>query len=77
MLDILTTDIRFGEVRFGTTTQAFWLPGEVDVDILWNGRRDRHTHHYSDYRVFPVETREKIEPPKIKKLPHGFMIPIP
>ena len=62
-----TSEIWFSEVRFQSVPQSFWLPREVVVTSESYGWLYRNIHRYSDYRVFTVETQEKIEPPKIKK----------
>jgi len=64
-LDAQTTDVRFGEVRFPADEQPFWLPQDVSVLVRWNGRIYRNQHHYSDYAVFQVKTRQQIKRPKI------------
>jgi ethanolamine utilization protein EutA (predicted chaperonin) len=62
-----TSEIWFSEVRFQSVPQSFWVPREVVVTSESYGWLCRSIHRYSDYRVFTVETQEKIEPPKIKK----------
>jgi hypothetical protein len=62
-----TSEIWFSEVRFQSVPQSFWLPREVVVTSESGGCLFRNIHRYSDYRVFTVETQEKVEPPKIKK----------
>lgn len=62
-----TTEIWYGEVLFTSSTQTFWLPREVLVTLEWNGQFYRNRHRYSDYLVFSVESRDKLEQPKIKK----------
>jgi len=68
LLDRQTSEIWFSEVTFGDT-RTFWLPREVVVTFLWSGQRFRNRHSYSEYQVFTVETQNKIELPKVKKLP--------
>ncbi len=62
-----STEIWYGEVRFATSAHAFWLPREVLVTMVWAGQVYRNRHRYSDYLVFSVESRDKLEQPKIKK----------
>jgi VWFA-related protein len=61
-----TSEIWFSEVRFQSVPQSFWLPREVVVTSESSGWVFRNIHRYSDYRVFTVETQEKVEPPKKK-----------
>jgi hypothetical protein len=67
MLPRQTTEIRFDEVHFNSYSQAFWLPREVLVTVDYNRQIYRNHHLYSDYLVFLVESRDKLEQPKIKK----------
>lgn len=62
-----TTEIWFSEVRFSSNPQEFWMPREVLVTIEYNGQTYRNRHLYSDYLVFMVESKDKLEQPKIKK----------
>jgi tetratricopeptide (TPR) repeat protein len=63
-LDGQTTDVRFSEVRFSAKDDPFWLPEDVSVLFRWNGRVYHNQHHYSDYAVFQVKTRQHIKAPK-------------
>jgi Tfp pilus assembly protein PilF len=63
-LDAQITDVRFAEVRFTANDEPFWLPQEVSVLVRWNGRIYRNQHHYSDYAVFQVKTRQHVKAPK-------------
>ncbi len=58
----MTTEISYGDYRFGSTPRTFWLPREVVVTFRYGGRDFRNTHRYSDYRLFSVESYEKTEP---------------
>jgi hypothetical protein len=62
-----TTEIWYQEVRFADVPQVFRLPREVLVTTDLNGQTYRNRHRYSDYVVFSVESRDKLEQPKIKK----------
>jgi len=62
-----TTEIRFGEVHFDSYSQAFWLPREVLVTVEYERQIYRNRHLYSDYLVFLVESKDKLEQPRIKK----------
>ena len=46
------------EVHFKTIAGAFWLPEEVVVNLNFFGEIYRNTHHYSQFRLFNVETQE-------------------
>jgi hypothetical protein len=58
------TEIDFQKVQFGQATENFWLPEQVTVTLHWNGKMLRNTHAYSNFRLFNVETSQKIDKPK-------------
>lgn len=64
-----TSELWYSEVRFSDIPHSFWLPREVVVNVECMGIRMRNRHQYSDYVVFVVESRDKLEAPKIKKIP--------
>jgi hypothetical protein len=59
-----TTEIKFGEVRFGESQKRLWLPNEVTVTTQIGNRTFRNLHRYSDYKLFAVNSDSKIEKPK-------------
>jgi len=59
-----TMRIDFSEVHFNRLKEAFWLPKEVTVTLDWNGRQLRNRHEYSDFKVYNVDTSERIGKPK-------------
>ena len=61
-LNSQTTEIDYGEVRFGGTQASFWLPRRVVVTIECRGKSFRNVHEYSDFRLFNVQTDEKRKP---------------
>lgn len=62
-----TTDIRFSEVHFDGIRQSFWLPREVVVSFKVAGKTYLNRHRYSEYKLFTVESYDKINQPQIKK----------
>ncbi len=60
------TDIRFSEVHFDAVPQSFWLPRDVTVTWKLSGRSYRNQHRYSDYKVFTVESYDKVGQPQVK-----------
>jgi tetratricopeptide (TPR) repeat protein len=58
-LERLITEIHFAEVQFKEMPSGFWLPHEVTVTVHWKKRIFRNRHHYSDFRLFRVETEER------------------
>ncbi len=67
LLGQVTSELTFGEVRFVSIPEAFWLPREVVVTIQADGRMFRNLHRYSDYQLFTVGAQDKILPPVVKK----------
>ena len=63
-LDQHRTEIEFHEVQLNRVTGKFWLPEHVTVTLHWNGKVFRNTHAYSNFRLFSVETLQKIEKPE-------------
>ena len=59
-LDRETTEIDYGQVRFSRGSEGFWLPREVTVTVAWNGKHMRNSHHYSNFKVFNVESTQKL-----------------
>jgi hypothetical protein len=55
----VTTTVDFNEVHFKHNSLAFWLPRDVEVEVVWKGKLYTNRHHYSDYRVFSVEAVER------------------
>lgn len=60
-----TTEIQFDEVRFENISRSIWLPKEVIVTIACQSQLYRNRHRYSHYRLFTVETQEKVEKPSV------------
>lgn len=58
-----TTEIECAEIRFPGITRSFWLPREAVVTSLFRNMTYRNRHRYSDYRLFSVETKDKVNPP--------------
>jgi hypothetical protein len=63
-----TSQIWFSEVRFVSPSQSFWLPREVIVTAESMGKKFRNRHRYTEYTLFVVESLDKLEAPRIKKL---------
>jgi hypothetical protein len=41
-----------------------WLPAHAELYLHLRGRRYRHRHDFSDYKLFSVEVSEKIQVPQ-------------
>lgn len=53
-----TTEIQYGPVSFKDISSPLWLPRDVTVTVEWKGKTFRNLHHYSDFKIFHVETKE-------------------
>lgn len=63
----LTTEhqvLDYGPVQFEQKKLKLWLPLEAEIYLDVNGKRFRHRHTYSDYRVFSVDLGLKQDAPK-------------
>jgi tetratricopeptide (TPR) repeat protein len=56
--------IDYEPVSFKTHNVQLWLPEDVDVYYQYQGRYIHNYHHYSDFKLFWVETSQKIGGPK-------------
>jgi hypothetical protein len=54
----------YGPVKFGNPARALWLPQHTEIYLESGGRRFRHRHTYSDYRIFSVDVGQKIGNPQ-------------
>ncbi len=63
------TDINIQEVHFNHQKETLSLPTEITVTLDWNRKRFRNRREYSDFRVFSVETGQKIGKPKVAANP--------
>jgi len=59
-----TVNIDFNEVQFRSLKGPLWLPENVTVAIDWNGKQLRNQHEYSDFKIFQVDTSQKMGKPK-------------
>jgi hypothetical protein len=57
LLEQLTTDVTFDEVRLQDVPNPLWLPSEADVYIEIGGQKYLNMHHYQDYRRYRVSVK--------------------
>jgi tetratricopeptide (TPR) repeat protein len=60
-----TTEISYDPVQFKQVAFAMWLPSEVAVTVEWRGRTFRNMHKYSEFKLFNIETKDKVRPTEI------------
>ncbi len=58
LLERQTSEIELGEVSLEGAPHPLWLPSKVVVTIDYQHTTYRNQHHYRDYKLFSVETRE-------------------
>jgi hypothetical protein len=51
--------VEFYPVQPTGSETVLWLPRDVTVDVFCAGRAARNTHHYSNYKLFRVESTIK------------------
>jgi hypothetical protein len=64
-----TTEIECAETQFEGVSRSFWLPREALVTSIFRNYTYKNRHRYSDYRLFTVETQDKVNPPVQPKPP--------
>jgi hypothetical protein len=62
-LDELSQSVDYGPVVFSNGSQSMWLPWTAKVTAEFKGKRLVARHTYSDFRLFMVDTGEKIGQP--------------
>ncbi len=62
-LQKLATEIQFHRVEFSGLDGGLWLPEQVEITVDWRGRHLRNQHRYSDFRLFNIETIDKVQTP--------------
>lgn len=63
-LDFEHQSLDYAPVIFATRNVNLWLPQSVDISVHLGGKQFSARHHYSDYRLFVVDTGQKIAKPK-------------
>lgn len=64
-----TTEIECAEEKFEGVSRSFWLPREALVTSVFRNYTYKNRHRYTDYRLFTVETQDKVNPPVPPKPP--------
>ena len=61
-----TTEVTYDKVQLKQEAQPLWLPREVAVTVEMRDRSWHNLHRYSDFKLFRVETKDRIAAPKVK-----------
>jgi VWFA-related protein len=56
--------IEYAPVDFPERNIRLWLPKSAELYVDFRGHRFRRRHHFTDFKLFSVETRQEIAPPK-------------
>jgi tetratricopeptide (TPR) repeat protein len=54
----------YGPVRFKDRNVQLWLPADTDIYFDYRGRRVHRRHSFSDFLLFSIDDKQKIERPK-------------
>jgi tetratricopeptide (TPR) repeat protein len=54
----------YGPVRFKDRSVQLWLPADTDIYFDFRGKRVHRRHSFSDFLLFSVDDKQKIEKPK-------------
>jgi tetratricopeptide (TPR) repeat protein len=58
--------IEYMPVKFVSHNQELWLPESADIYFDYAHRRMHRRHYFRDYRLFAVDEKQQISPPKIE-----------
>jgi len=58
------TVIEYGPVTFQKDNVNLWLPQSAEVYFAWRGRQVHRRHSFSNYMLFAIDDKERIEAPK-------------
>jgi hypothetical protein len=56
--------IEYGSVKFKRRNAELWLPMTADLYFDFRGHRYHRQHSFRDYKMFSVDTKQKIGMPK-------------
>jgi len=54
----------YGPVRFKDRDLQLWLPADTDIYFDYRGKRVHRRHSFSDFLLFSIEDKQKIEKPR-------------
>jgi hypothetical protein len=64
LLDFEHQSLDYGPVVFAARNVSLWLPQSVDITVHFGGKQFNARHSYSNYRLFVIDTGQKIAKPK-------------
>lgn len=57
-------ELDYGPVRFKDRDLQLWLPADTDIYFDYRGKRVHRRHSFSDFLLFSVDDKQKIEKPR-------------
>jgi tetratricopeptide (TPR) repeat protein len=57
----------YGPVAFAAKKTQLWLPQDTQIYLEFRGHRYRFSNHYTDFKLFSVDSRQKIAVPNSDK----------
>jgi hypothetical protein len=66
-LDVEHQAIDYGPVAFEAHHDRLWLPRASDITVHFHNKQFNERHSYTDYRVFTVDTGQKISKPNMPR----------
>lgn len=64
-LDLEHQSVDYGPVAFAAHNDNLWLPQVADITVHFHNKQFNEHHSYTDYRLFTVDTDQKISKPTI------------
>ena len=68
-LEVERQSVDYGPVAFNVNNDQLWLPQVADITVHFRKKEFNERHTYSDYRLFVVDTGQKISKPTAKAEP--------
>jgi len=59
-LKSMTTEVDFAPANFQSLQRTYWFPAKATVEVETPRQHWRNTHIFSDYKLFSVDTNEKV-----------------
>jgi muconolactone delta-isomerase len=59
-LKTMDTEVDYAPVAFQSLKETYWFPARATVEVETARQHWRNTHKFSDYKLFSVETNEKV-----------------
>jgi len=71
ILELEHQSIDYGAVSFATRSDQLWLPQVATIAVRFRNKDFSERHAYSDYRLFAIDTGQKISKPAVPADPNA------